>query len=67
MAALHQVISLLVKRRVFWYHSFALPFGASLPIVLLSPLAMALFKLLQSDLYVLPVFLWLVSFCYGRS
>ena len=57
VAALIKLLSLLVKRRVYWYHSFAIAVWGSLPIVLLSPLAMALFKLLQSDFYVLPAFL----------
>ena len=57
VAAFIKVTSLLVKRRVYWYHSFAIAVWGSLPIVLLSPVGMALFKLLQSDIYVIPVFL----------
>jgi hypothetical protein len=57
VAAFIKLLSLLVKRRVYWYHAFAIAVWGSLPIVLLSPLAMALFKLLQSDFYVVPVFL----------
>jgi hypothetical protein len=56
VAAFIKLLSLLVKRRVYWYHSFAIAVWGSLPIVLLSPLAMALFKLLQSDFYVIPAF-----------
>jgi hypothetical protein len=56
VAALIKLLSLLVKRRVYWYHSFAIAVWGSLPIVLLSPVAMALFKLLQSDFYVIPAF-----------
>jgi hypothetical protein len=57
VAAVIKLLSLLVKRRVYWYHAFAVAVWGSLPIVLLSPVAMALFKLLQSDLYVIPAFL----------
>ena len=56
VAALIKLLSLLVKRRVYWYHSFAIAVWGSLPIVLLSPVAMALFKVLQSDFYVVPAF-----------
>jgi hypothetical protein len=56
-----RVFALLVKRRVLWYHAFAVAVWGSLPIVLLSPVAMALFKLLQSDVYVIPAFV-LVGF-----
>ena len=52
-----RLFSLLVKRRVLWYHAFAVAVWGSLPIVLLSPVAMALFKLLQSDVYVIPAFI----------
>ncbi len=62
IALLIRVFALLVKRRVYWYHAFAVAVWGSLPIVLLSPLAMALFKLLQSDLNVIPAFVLVVSF-----
>lgn len=54
--------SLLVKRRVYWYHAFAVAVWGSLPIVLLSPVGMALFKILQSDFYVLPAFVLVAAF-----
>ena len=57
VAASIKLLSLLVKRRVYWYHSFAIAVWGSLPIVLLSPVAMALSKLLQSDFYVIPAFI----------
>jgi hypothetical protein len=51
-----KLFAFLVKRRVYWYHAFAVAVWGTLPIVLLSPVGMALFKLLQADLYVLPTF-----------
>jgi hypothetical protein len=51
-----RLFAIVVKRRVLWYHAFAVAVWGSLPIVLLSPVAMALFKLLQSDVYVIPAF-----------
>ena len=62
VASFIKLFSLLVKRRVYWYHAFAIAVWASLPIVLLSPLAMALFKLLQSDFYVVPTFVLIALF-----
>lgn len=50
-----KVFSILVKRKVNWYHSFAVAVWGTLPLVILSPLGMALFKLFQTELYVLPV------------
>lgn len=61
-AALIRLFSMLVKTRVYWYHAFAIAVWGSLPLVLLSPLGMALFKLLQSDFYVLPAFIIICAF-----
>lgn len=61
-AVLIKLFSFLVKSRVFWYHAFAVAVWGSLPIVLLSPLGMALFKLLQSDLYAIPTFVLIIGF-----
>ncbi len=57
-----RLFAFLVKRRVYWYHAFAVAVWGTLPIVLLSPLGMALFKLLQADFYVLPTFVLLGGF-----
>jgi hypothetical protein len=57
-----RVFAFLVKRRVTWYHAFAVAVWGALPIVLLSPLGMALFKLLQADFYVLPTFVLVGGF-----
>ncbi|MBF8293479.1 MAG: hypothetical protein HW389_24 [Bacteroidetes bacterium] len=56
VALLIRLLALLVKRRVYWYHAFAVAVWGSLPIVLLSPVAMAFFKLLESTLNVLLAF-----------
>ena len=61
-AALIRLFSMLVKTRVYWYHAFAIAVWGSLPLVLLSPLGMALFKLLQSNFYVLPAFIITCAF-----
>lgn len=61
-AALIKLFSMLVKTRVYWYHAFAIAVWGSLPLVLLSPLGMALFKLLETDFYVLPIFLIILAF-----
>lgn len=54
-----KLFSMFVKRRIYWYHAFAITVWGALPIVLLSPVGMALFKLLESQLYVIPVFVLL--------
>ncbi len=57
-----KVGSIFVKTRIYWYHAFAVAVWGTLPLVLLSPLGMALFKLLQTELYVLPAFLIIALF-----
>jgi hypothetical protein len=62
LALFIKLFAFLVKRRVYWYHAFAVAAWASLPIVLLSPVAMALFRILQSDFLVLPAFVLIAAF-----
>lgn len=57
-----KLFSTFVKRRIYWYHAFAIAVWGTLPIVLLSPLGMALFKLLESQFYVVPIFVLLAVF-----
>lgn len=57
-----RVFAVFIKRRIYWYHAFAVAVWGTLPIVLLSPVGMALSKLLQSDLYVLPIFVLVAAF-----
>jgi hypothetical protein len=52
-----KLFSMLVKRRINWYHAFAVAVWGTLPLVMLSPLGMAVFKLFQTRMYVLPVLL----------
>jgi hypothetical protein len=61
-AGLIWLFSLLVKRRIYLYHAFAVAVWGSLPIVLLSPLGMALYKLMQSNLYAIPTFVLIAVF-----
>ena len=62
VAFLIRVFAFFVKRRVLWYHAFAVAVWGSLPIVLLSPVAMAFFKLIQTDFNVIPAFSLVAAF-----
>lgn len=53
-ALLIKLFSILVKTRVQWYHAFSVAIWGSLPLLLLSPLGMSLFKLLENPVYVIP-------------
>ncbi|MBI3578561.1 MAG: hypothetical protein HY089_04020, partial [Ignavibacteriales bacterium] len=62
IASCVKLFSVLVKRRIYWYHAFAIAVWGTLPIVLLSPVGMALFKLLESQFYIIPVFTVIIAF-----
>ena len=52
--------SLTVRTYVHFYHAFSITVWAMLPYVLLIPLAMIMYRLMETDLYVIPVFAILV-------
>ena len=51
-----KVLSILVRARVRPFHLFTIIAWGGLPLVFLSPIAMALFKVLTTAVYVIPVF-----------
>jgi hypothetical protein len=55
-AAVLKVMSFLVRARVRPFHLFTIVTWGGLPLVFLSPIAMALFKILTSPVYVIPTF-----------
>lgn len=61
-AAAIRLFSTLVKARVSWYHAFSVAIWGSLPLVLLSPLGMSLFKLMENPVYVVPSFVIIAGF-----
>lgn len=51
-----RISSLFVKSRIQYVHSYTVVVWASAPLIVLSPLGMSLFKILQTSFYVIPVF-----------
>ena len=63
-----KVCSLVVRTKVRWYHAYGVTVWSTMPVVLLSPLAMSLFKIMENPLYIIPalavilvILLWTLS------
>lgn len=56
LASTVRFISLFVKSKIHFIHAFTVVVWASGPLIVLSPLGMSLFKILQTPFYVIPSF-----------
>ncbi|MDI6767296.1 MAG: glycoside hydrolase family 2 TIM barrel-domain containing protein [Bacteroidota bacterium] len=57
-------LSMLVKTRVLFYHAFSVTIWSSLPYIILIPIAMIVFRLMEIEFYIIPIFILiaLISF-----
>jgi len=55
-----QILSMMVRTRVLFYHAFSITVWSMLPYVLLIPVAMIMFRLMESDAYIMPIFFVLI-------
>jgi len=51
---------MMVRTRVLFYHAFSITVWSMLPYVLLIPVAMIMFRLMESDAYIMPIFFVLI-------
>jgi hypothetical protein len=56
LASIVRFISLFVKSKIHFIHAFTVVVWACGPLIVLSPLGMSLFKILQTPFYVIPSF-----------
>ncbi len=56
LSVLIRISSMMVRARVYFYHAFSITMWSMLPFVLLTPLAMIMFRLMETPFYVLPMF-----------
>ena len=54
LVGLIKVFSLFVKTRIHVFHAFSVTMWAAMPVVLLIPVAMILYRILEGQLYVVP-------------
>ncbi len=55
VALLIRILSVSVRTRVYFYHTFSITVWSMLPYIILIPIAMIMFRLMEADFYVLPV------------
>jgi Glycosyl hydrolases family 2, TIM barrel domain/Glycosyl hydrolases family 2, sugar binding domain/Glycosyl hydrolases family 2 len=47
--------STLIRTKVSWFHSYSVAVWSTLPMIIFIPLGMVLYRIMESDMYVLPV------------
>ncbi|MBI5476546.1 MAG: hypothetical protein HY964_07390 [Ignavibacteriales bacterium] len=52
-----KLFSMLIKTRVMFYHAFSVSIWSTLPYIILIPIGMILFRLMETEFYILPVFI----------
>jgi len=57
LTLLVKLISMIVRTHVFYYHSLSITLWSMLPYVVLIPVAMVLYRVIESPEYVLPAFI----------
>ncbi len=55
LTVLIQLFSFFVKTKVYFFHSYSITIWATLPIIIFIPLGMIMFRILESEMYVLPI------------
>ena len=56
IALIVKVFSMMVRTRVYFYHAFSITMWSMLPYIILIPVSMILFRLMETDFYILPIF-----------
>jgi len=51
-----RLLSMTVRTHVYFYHSFAITMWSLLPYIIFIPLVMVFYRLLESQLYIVPIF-----------
>jgi hypothetical protein len=59
ISILVRVFSMLVRTRVYFYHAFSVTMWSMLPYIIFIPIAMILYRLMESDVYTVPTFILL--------
>ncbi len=54
LAMLLRLVGMILKARSTWFHVYSVSVWGATPVIFLSPVAMSLFKLLQTSVYVIP-------------
>jgi hypothetical protein len=60
ISVLVRIFSMVVRTRVYFYHAFSITMWSILPYIVFIPLAMILYRLLDTEFYVVPIFVFVV-------
>ena len=64
-----KIFSLLVKTRIFLFHAYSVTMWAAIPVVLFIPVGTILYRVMESEVYVIPsllLFAFLLTWVYFR-
>ncbi|MFQ5798539.1 MAG: hypothetical protein ACE5H0_07585, partial [Bacteroidota bacterium] len=64
-----KVFSLFVKTRIFLFHAYSVTMWAAIPVVVFIPVGMILYRIMESEVYVIPsllLFAFLLTWVYFR-
>ncbi|HZY10549.1 MAG TPA: glycoside hydrolase family 2 TIM barrel-domain containing protein [Bacteroidota bacterium] len=59
LSLLIRLLAMMVKTHVYFYHAFSITTWSMLPFIVFIPLSMILFRLMENDFYIIPVFILL--------
>ncbi len=59
ISILVRLLSMMVRTHVYFYHSYAITMWSLLPYVILIPLVMVFYRLLESQFYTFPIFVFI--------
>jgi beta-galactosidase len=57
ISVLVKLFSMMVRTRVYYYHAYSITIWSMLPFIILIPLSMILFRLLDAQFYIVPIFI----------
>ncbi|MBI3766730.1 MAG: beta galactosidase jelly roll domain-containing protein, partial [Ignavibacteriales bacterium] len=56
LALMVRLFSMMVRTHVYFYHAFSITMWSLLPYIVLIPIAMILYRLMETEFYIVPVF-----------
>ena len=59
LSILVRLFSVVLKTQAYYYHAFSITMWSMLPFIMLIPVAMILYRLMEVEFYVLPVFVFI--------
>ncbi len=58
------ICAVVFRKKISWFHAYSVTVWGAMPLILLSPVAMSLFKVMENPLYVIPSFIVVLLFVF---